>query len=323
MFRNRTELFFSIRKTEHSDREQEIKRSSILEEKNELMLGYKKKNKLQQIKNFKNQKDEIEMKTILPSAFDISIDLNTKIDNIKIEINSLVGLYKKLIISEQHEKQMLINTIQKSIIIILKDFEDSYTLIKKYEFLLENHENLKLNYNYNDIQIIINFKKNFALKVQENSLIFKNLQKNYIKFLKQDDQFNSFTKSSSISQKEKYHNLSSSNSNTEKNDTIQISQSLDDPNLQLFKSRDEEISNLTMSVLEMQTIFKEIETMIFDQGGLLDKIDYNLQNTLTDINNSNQILLNAKEYLKTSIKYKLILLILLFILLVFIIILKK
>lgn len=41
--------------------------------------------------------------------------------------------------------------------------------------------------------------------------------------------------------------------------------------------RDAEISKIAESIEELATIFKELSTLVIDQGTILDRIDYNME----------------------------------------------
>lgn len=44
-----------------------------------------------------------------------------------------------------------------------------------------------------------------------------------------------------------------------------------------IKSRDEEIQRIAKSVAMLATVFKEVADMVIDQGTLIDRIDYNME----------------------------------------------
>lgn len=47
--------------------------------------------------------------------------------------------------------------------------------------------------------------------------------------------------------------------------------------------REKEISELAKGIIELADIFKELQTMVIDQGTMLDRIDYNIENMVSHV----------------------------------------
>ena len=95
------------------------------------------------------------------------------------------------------------------------------------------------------------------------------------------------------------------------------------PNSQLIAQREREISKLAMGILEISTIFKEMETLVVDQGSMLDRIDYNLTRTVEDLKSSDKELIKAQGYQKRTTKCKIIFLLCLIVLALFILVVAR
>ena len=54
-------------------------------------------------------------------------------------------------------------------------------------------------------------------------------------------------------------------------------------NSRAIVQRDEEIRNIVESIAELGTIFKDLGNLIADQGTILDRIDYNMEQTLVKV----------------------------------------
>lgn len=68
----------------------------------------------------------------------------------------------------------------------------------------------------------------------------------------------------------------------------------------MIRQREQEITKLAQGVLEVSSIFKEMQNMVIDQGTILDRIDYNLENTKVDLQNASQQLTRASHYQKNT-----------------------
>ena len=120
---------------------------------------------------------------------------------------------------------------------------------------------------------------------------------------------NDFTKKFKLNQKlysEKYKDLvgeedptfalsnSNENVNEKKGDFLKIEES------NKLQQRDNELSLLLNNVNELTTIFKDIQTIVMEQGSILDRIDYNLEIAGHNVLKSKNSIRNANEYHKKN-----------------------
>lgn len=316
MYRDRTNLYLSYRRT--IPREAPLDgRFENLEEEERLIESRRAKSTSNE--RYKDRGDgAIEMKPIIPSIFEIALDLDGHLVVIKREVNELNTMYKKLIIVSKLERKLLESRLEELNYRILKDFEKCYILVKKFEYLSKNWKRLLLEYTENDLEILSNFQKSYAAKIQDNSLIFRNLQNNYIKFLRDDEDEADNLLSGDLLLEEEAEK-SSEIEDYSKN----VLQQQKSTNSRYLEQRDKEISNLAMGILEILTIFKEMESMIIDQGTLLDRIDYNLQSTAQDLKLLDKELVKAQTYQKRTTKCKLIFLLTLVVFALFMLVIVK
>jgi syntaxin 16 len=81
-----------------------------------------------------------------------------------------------------------------------------------------------------------------------------------------------------------------------------------DPNEVLIAQREREIEDIAQGIIELANIFQELQTMVIDQGSMLDRIDYNVERMTVDVKEADKELKVASGYQKKSIKRKAMLL---------------
>lgn len=68
----------------------------------------------------------------------------------------------------------------------------------------------------------------------------------------------------------------------------------------IVNERDEEIQKIAKSIEELSNIFKELSVLIIDQGTILDRIDYNMEQTVEHVKEGIQELEQAEELQKSA-----------------------
>ena len=81
-----------------------------------------------------------------------------------------------------------------------------------------------------------------------------------------------------------------------------------DPNEALIAQREREIEDIAQGIIELANIFQELQTMVIDQGSMLDRIDYNVERMAVDVKEADKELKVASGYQRKSIKRKIMLL---------------
>jgi len=73
-----------------------------------------------------------------------------------------------------------------------------------------------------------------------------------------------------------------------------------DNNIDQIASRDNEINNLVNSINELATIFKDLQSLVLEQGTILDRIDYNIETSLDNSSQAHKELKKADENMKSN-----------------------
>ena len=82
-----------------------------------------------------------------------------------------------------------------------------------------------------------------------------------------------------------------------------------------IETRTMEIKKIAQSITELNMIFKEMANLVVEQGTILDRIDYNMENVVKDLKQANKELVKAEETQKSSRVQKCILMLVAFIVL--------
>jgi len=71
---------------------------------------------------------------------------------------------------------------------------------------------------------------------------------------------------------------------------------------QIAASRDVEIQNLVKGINDLALIFKELSVLVIDQGNILDRIDYNIEQAVRHTKKANLQLHKSEEYQTSRIR---------------------
>ena len=78
--------------------------------------------------------------------------------------------------------------------------------------------------------------------------------------------------------------------------------------------REREINDIASGIIELSDIFKDLSTLVIDQGTMLDRIDYNIENMRGEVKEAEKELVVAGGYQRRYVKRKIMFLLALVIL---------
>lgn len=87
---------------------------------------------------------------------------------------------------------------------------------------------------------------------------------------------------------------------------LQTSQKLLGNNDAAIEQREREINDIAKGIIELSDIFRELQTMIIDQGTLLDRIDYNVERMAVDVKKADKELTVVSSLFCHIIKQRLL-----------------
>ncbi|XP_073962662.1 syntaxin 16 [Choristoneura fumiferana] len=100
---------------------------------------------------------------------------------------------------------------------------------------------------------------------------------------------------------------------------------MQEENTKMVAEREEEVNKIVRSIVDLNEIFKDLGQMVHEQGTILDRIDYNIENTQVQVHEGFKQLQKAERYQKRNRKMHciLILAVLVIVLVVLLIIIKS
>lgn len=76
----------------------------------------------------------------------------------------------------------------------------------------------------------------------------------------------------------------------------------EEENTRVLQQREQEVNQIVKSIVDLNDIFKDLAHMVADQGTVLDRIDYNIEQTQTQVYQGYQQLQKAENYQKKNRK---------------------
>ena len=144
-------------------------------------------------------------------------------------------------------------------------------------------------YNINNKQIKQNMKQNIITKINEFTKKFKLNQELYT------NKFNDFVIDEEITDKSFSMKKNGEEENKNPNDFL----STQEGNSQL-RQRDQDLTNLLKSVNELAQLFKDMQTLVMEQGTILDRIDYNIDIASSNVSKGKKNIAKADKYMKNN-----------------------
>jgi syntaxin 16 len=73
-------------------------------------------------------------------------------------------------------------------------------------------------------------------------------------------------------------------------------------NTKLVEAREQDVTKIVKSIVDLNVVFRELSSMIQEQGTILDRIDYNIETTQVSVNQGYQQLQKAAQYQRKNRK---------------------
>lgn len=306
MFRDRTNLFLSYRRTfPHNANFSGLNRGKD----DPFMDGNEDEEAFPMVDMAPNNGRDV----LPPSFVDLTQDVDDYLSEVQGLMKQLSKLYQKNSLPGFEDKSHDEREIEDLSYQVIQLFQKCYNVVKKLQHTFETQTLGGKQLKRGELIILDNLRKRYAQKIQVESNKFRMLQNNYLKFLNKDDSKPIFPKVDDSSQLliEEEEGPLRNSQDIEAYSRQTLRRQMDpgqQANQRFLQERDEEITQLAKGVLEVSTIFREMQNLIIDQGTIVDRIDYNLENTVIHLKEANRELNKATHYQKRTQKCKVILL---------------
>lgn len=288
----------------------------------------------------------IEMDLLPPRWMDVQEEVTEKLKDITLQSSKLDKLHQKHVLPgfddehvKRHEEEEIEHLTQQ----ITRGFHECQKAVQRIDAMVKDTRKQGV-VSMSDETMAKNIQTSLAARVQEVSAVFRKKQSTYLSKLRSLGGFSSPFDTSFTPVQNPYSDPSLMESDADKS----FSQSTLQQNAQkqlrkndtAIVQREQEINEIAKGIIELADIFKDLQTMVIDQGTMLDRIDYNVERMAVDVKGADkelnivscgsllsslQILmcLQATNYQRRSTKRKVLLLLLLLVLGMFVLLLVK
>lgn len=213
------------------------------------------------------------------------------ISRIQSKMRELAGL---------HSKRLMVNfeadeaSQEREIDIMTQDITE---IFRHAELCLKqfSHQGDETKISSQEFTVRNNMQRSMAKKLQGLSMQFRTSQKEYLTRLQNQK---SGTTAFDFLEQEKKRGVVEDNGFSREEMLALESTS------QLVDQRDEEITKIARSIEELAQIFKELAVLVIDQGTILDRIDYNMEQVIDHTKEGIEQLKEAEEYQKSALPVK-------------------
>ena len=275
----------------------------------------------------------IEMDLLPPRWVDIQDEVGDVLKDITLKSAKLDKLHQKHVLpgfeddsvkrAEEREIELLTQEITRG-------FRDCQNAIGRIEKMVKEAKQTG-GLSKGDESMARNIQIALAARVQEVSATFRKKQSSYLNKLRALGGFSSPIGRSStpVQNQNPYSDPSMLESDFDKSfsqSTLQQTAQKrfhSNTNDAVIEQREREINDIAKGIIELADIFKDLQTMVIDQGTMLDRIDYNVERMAVDVKEAEKELVVATGYQRRSMKRKILLLLLLLVIGLFVILLIK
>ncbi|CAF1002325.1 unnamed protein product [Adineta steineri] len=241
-----------------------------------------------------------------PSWMDSQRRIQLQFDQVRSRMKKLQQLHDKHLtrpaFDENSSEEKEIESITKDITAMLNGCHTSVQQISA--------QANKSQTNAYDKRLSSNVVQATASALQDLTIKFRKCQSTYLHKLKsRKDNFNRIMPDLEIDM----HSNPFGDQDDPDNNFDQISLTSEDQlqltsqNVEFLEKRDKEIHEVLKSIEDINEIFRDVAALVSNQGTILDQIEYNIENTVVQLEQGNKHLTKAVQHKRRGLKFKLIL----------------
>ncbi|KAI9742583.1 MAG: hypothetical protein M1818_003724 [Claussenomyces sp. TS43310] len=331
-WRDRTNLYISYRQSysHHPAKKSKYSISSGNSYPDGNGAGFDEQRGLMSAGAFEDDGDAIiEMDLLPPRWADISDEVTELLADITKRSQKLERLHQKHVLpgfDDEDVKRQEEGEIERLTQDITRGFHNCQKAIQRVEQMVKESQH-QGGISRGEETMARNIQISLAGRVQDASAGFRKKQSAYLKKLRGLGGLSSPMDRSGTPQFANYTDPSLMESDADKSYSqsalLQTTRKQLTSNDGAIMQREREITDIAQGIIELADIFKELQSMIIDQGTMLDRIDYNVERMAVEVKGAEKELKVATTYQKRSVKRKVMLFLLLLVVGMFILLLVK
>ncbi|KAF3394598.1 t-SNARE affecting a late Golgi compartment protein 2 [Penicillium rolfsii] len=256
----------------------------------------------------------IEMDLLPPRWVDVQEEVSELLADIAQKSAELDKLHQKHLLpgfGDEHLRRQDEGTIERLTQDITRCFHSCQNAIKRIDMMVRESKQ-QGGVTSGEETMAKNIQISLASRVQESSARFRKKQSTYLKKLRDLEGLSTPFDRSPTPVQNPFTDPSLMESEVDKSFSqtmlMQSQQRATGQNDAAIAQREREINDIAKGIIELSDIFRELQTMIIDQGTMLDRIDYNVERMGTEVKAAEKELKVATNYQRRSTKRKVMLL---------------
>ncbi|OJJ89067.1 t-SNARE syntaxin TLG2 [Aspergillus glaucus CBS 516.65] len=260
----------------------------------------------------------IEMDILPPRWVDIQDEVTEQLADIAQQSSQLDKLHHKHLLpsfGDEDVRRQEEGAIERLTQDITRGFHECQKAVQRIEVMVQEAK-MQGRVSGGDETMAKNIQISLAARVQDASARFRKKQSTYLKKLRGLEGVASpFDRTPTPTQMQNpYTDPSLMESDADKSFSqttlmqTQQRQRRTGQNDAAIEQREREINDIAKGIIELSDIFRELQTMIIDQGTMLDRIDYNVEQMGTEVKAADKELNVATNYQRRTTKRKILLL---------------
>ncbi|PHZ11830.1 t-SNARE [Rhizopus microsporus ATCC 52813] len=246
----------------------------------------------------------IEMSVLPPQWTDIVEEIDEALDAIKDKITRLKGMHRKHLLPGFDDR----SSDEAAIEALTTEITNEFYRIKR------DIQRIGVGKNASNQESVItrNIQTSLATKVQEVSSSFRKIQSSYLQ-----------SKLGDLRSNLTLYMIIEMQGQENKKGFTESQLAVLESSEHNIDQREKEINQIAKSIHQLAEIFRDLQTLVLDQGTVLDRIDYNIEQTNIQVKEAVVQLDKGAKYQSKTRKRKLMLLLILIIMLLIVILIVK